>query len=153
VFGIGWTEFIVIALVVLVFVGPRNLPPLLRKLGSIMTEFKAASRELRDQIDAEVKDLDISPRKMARDIEKQVLEEVGKPYEELRQADRELRKDLKRTEREIHGDLAVKEVRYDPRLVGAVADDGPGDGEGGTSAAAPAPAPDGVDGGGGEVER
>ena len=108
-FGIGWTELIVIALVVLVFVGPKNLPPLLRKVGGIMAELKSASRELRNQIDAEVADLDISPKKMAREIEEDLLKAASDPYEELRQAEREIREDLKKTDREITEDLRKTE--------------------------------------------
>jgi sec-independent protein translocase protein TatB len=101
VFGIGWTELIVIVLVLLVFVGPRNLPPLLRKVGGIMAELKAASRDLRNQIEVEVKELDINPKQMARQIEKDLLKEVSDPYEEMRRADREIRDGLGETRREV----------------------------------------------------
>ena len=55
-FGIGWTEAIFIVLILLVFVGPKHLPGMMRKLGRIVSELQSASRELRTQIDLETRD-------------------------------------------------------------------------------------------------
>jgi sec-independent protein translocase protein TatB len=106
VFGIGWTEFIVIALVLLIFVGPKNLPPLLRKVGGIMAEFKSASRELRNQLDVEVKALDLDQARTAiEDFGKDALEEAARPYEELKKADREIKKGMLEAHEEIRKDV------------------------------------------------
>lgn len=48
-FGIGVPELVLIAIVALVVVGPRNLPGTLRAVGSAIREFRKVSRELRDQ--------------------------------------------------------------------------------------------------------
>ena len=53
-FGIGWTEFIVVALVLLIFVGPKHLPGMLKKFVEIVGELKSASREFRSQIEEEM---------------------------------------------------------------------------------------------------
>ena len=92
-FGIGWTEFIVIALFLLVFVGPKHLPGLLRKLGRITAELRSASRELRNQISIEVDDIE-SPSQIARDVGQAALDSVNAEYEDVRAADAELRKEL-----------------------------------------------------------
>ena len=63
--GIGWTEFILIAVVLLIIVGPKHLPAMFRKLGKITAEFRAASRELRNQIALEDEELE-SPREIMR---------------------------------------------------------------------------------------
>ena len=106
-FGIGWTEFIVIALVLMVFVGPKNLPPLLRKVGGIMAEFKSASRELRNQLDVEVKALELDQAKSAiKDFGKDALEEATRPYEELKKADREFKKGMLDAHAEIRKDVS-----------------------------------------------
>jgi Tat protein translocase TatB subunit len=65
VFGIGWTEFIVIALVLLIFVGPRQLPVVLRKAGQIIGDLKGASRDLKTQLDNEIRDIEDDLRKAA----------------------------------------------------------------------------------------
>lgn len=94
-FGIGWTEFILIAVVLLIIVGPKHLPALFRKLGRITAEFRSASRELRNQIELEAEDLQ-SPREIARELERDVLRKVNEPYAELAEQDRQLRRDLER---------------------------------------------------------
>ncbi len=48
-FGIGVPELILIALVALLVVGPKNLPVTLRAIGRGIREFQRASRELRTQ--------------------------------------------------------------------------------------------------------
>lgn len=48
-FGIGISELILIAVVALVVVGPKNLPTTLRAVGRAIREFQRASRELREQ--------------------------------------------------------------------------------------------------------
>ncbi len=107
-FGIGWTEFIVVALVLMIFVGPKNLPPLLRKVGGIMAEFKSASRELRNQLDVEVKALELDQAKSAiKDFGKDALEEVTRPYEELKKADHEIKKNMLDAHEEIRKDVSL----------------------------------------------
>jgi len=49
-FGIGFGELMVIAVVVLIAVGPRRLPTLMKSLGRAMREFRKATRELRSQV-------------------------------------------------------------------------------------------------------
>lgn len=105
-FGIGWTEFIVIALVLLIFVGPKNLPPLLRKVGGVLAEFKSASRELRNQLDVEVKALELDKAREAVDnFKKDALGEVNRPYEELKKADREFKRGMIEAQDEIRKDV------------------------------------------------
>ncbi len=48
-FGIGIPELVMIAIVALVVVGPKNLPNTLRAVGRAIREFQRASRELREQ--------------------------------------------------------------------------------------------------------
>ena len=48
-FGIGVPELILIAIVTLVVVGPRNLPGTLRAIGAAIREFRKVSRDLREQ--------------------------------------------------------------------------------------------------------
>ena len=88
-FDIGWTEFILIALVILIFVGPKHLPEMMRRVGRVLAEIRAASRDLRNQIEVEGLDLE-SPSKIARDI----VEDAVSPYDEVRKAEKEARREL-----------------------------------------------------------
>ena len=49
--GIGWGEMLVIAIVALVVVGPKELPGMLRNLGRMMGSVRRMSNEFRREID------------------------------------------------------------------------------------------------------
>ena len=52
---IGIPEMIIIAVVALIFFGPRKLPELGRSLGKSLSEFKRASNDLRSSLDEEIR--------------------------------------------------------------------------------------------------
>lgn len=83
--GIGWTEFIVIALVLLLFVGPQKLPELLSKIGYVVSQLRTASRDLRNQIDVEIADL----QQVKSEITDEMLAHTDKLYSEARVFDDE----------------------------------------------------------------
>ena len=49
-FGIGLGEFVIVAIVLLIAVGPKSMPKLMRAVGKGVREFRAATRELRNQV-------------------------------------------------------------------------------------------------------
>ena len=122
-FGIGWTEFIVIALAFLIFLGPKEIPRVFNKLGRLMRELNAASRELRNQLEVEVRDIP-TPQKLADEISAELEEAAAEPYEEMRKLDEQLKRDV--------GDLEAEPlagpVPPDGGKSAAIAD---GDGAGG----------------------
>jgi sec-independent protein translocase protein TatB len=48
-FGIGFGELVVIGALLLIAVGPRRMPMMMKSIGRAMREFKRATRELRAQ--------------------------------------------------------------------------------------------------------
>lgn len=48
-FGIGFSEMVLIAIVLIIAVGPNKLPTMLKAIGKAMREFRRATRELRAQ--------------------------------------------------------------------------------------------------------
>jgi len=50
VFGLGFWELVVIAVVALLFIGPEKMPNFFRALGRATREFQRASRELRENL-------------------------------------------------------------------------------------------------------
>ena len=52
---IGVPEMIIIAVVALIFFGPRKLPELGRSLGKSLAEFKRASNDLKNSLDDEIR--------------------------------------------------------------------------------------------------
>ncbi len=57
-FGIGMQELIVILVIALLVVGPKKLPELARALGRGFAEFKRATNDVRQTLDAELRQLD-----------------------------------------------------------------------------------------------
>ena len=99
-FGIGWTEFVVIAFVLLIFVGPRHLPGMLRKVGQVIGELKSASRELRNQVSDEMREIqddigDItSPKSVIKNAVNDLTYDIRSPYEDAKQVKDDMREEI-----------------------------------------------------------
>lgn len=66
-FGLGSTEILVILFIVLLLFGAKKLPELARGLGKSMNEFKKASAELEQEVNAETPETPETPAKPAND--------------------------------------------------------------------------------------
>jgi sec-independent protein translocase protein TatB len=96
-FDISWTEFLLIGIVALVVIGPKELPTVMRTLGQWTRKLRGMASEFQNQFheamrEAELSDLKKEVDDMARDIksydplkpvreEVQSLGEVGKDFE------------------------------------------------------------------------
>ena len=74
-FGIGLPEMIVIAVVALLFIGPKNLPGVLRSVGRGLVQLKRATNDVRttvqDEMDQIERDIDLKDvREAADDLKK-----------------------------------------------------------------------------------
>ena len=89
--GLGWGEITLIAALLLVFVGPADLPKLLRFLGRSYGKLRRSSDDLRrtftlevDRVDAEARAEEIQRRREAliarRKEESERIKEVGGPF-------------------------------------------------------------------------
>lgn len=54
-FGIGMSELLVIFIIGLVVIGPKQLPEVARTLGKLFAQFKRTTNDLREQVDREVR--------------------------------------------------------------------------------------------------
>lgn len=56
--GLGGWEILLILMVLLIFFGAKKIPELAKGLGKGIKEFKNATKEIKDEIEEGVKDLD-----------------------------------------------------------------------------------------------
>ncbi len=69
-FDIGWSELLLVAVLAIIFVGPKDLPRLMRTLGQYTAKMRAMAREFQNSFED-----------MARETE---LDELRKQVAELR---------------------------------------------------------------------
>lgn len=48
--GLGWTEFLIIALFIIIFFGAKKIPEIARGMGKGIREFKDATKEIKNEI-------------------------------------------------------------------------------------------------------
>lgn len=56
---IGWSELLVIAIVLIVVVGPKDLPPMLRAFGKMTSNLRKMAGEFRSQFDEALREADL----------------------------------------------------------------------------------------------
>lgn len=70
-FDIGWTEMLVIAIVMIVVVGPKDLPRMLRTFGKATSKMRSMAGEFRKQFDEALKEAELEDVKtLASDMRK-----------------------------------------------------------------------------------
>lgn len=97
--NIGWTEFVVILAIALIFFGPRRLPTIAQSLGKAMREFQKALNEVKREVaqadrqasqaksyvksilppPPSLHDIPTSPAPVPEDAEPEVTTEAPKP--------------------------------------------------------------------------
>ena len=59
-FDIGWSELVVIGVVALVVIGPKELPGVLRTLGQMMAKVRRMAGEFRGQFDEAMREAELA---------------------------------------------------------------------------------------------
>lgn len=93
-FGIGFTELIIILIVALLVVGPERLPELARQLGTIVRDLRRMYNNLRadlgpdfDEIEQGIRDLRaLNPREQVRSYGRSLLDDLSKDAPEIKEA-------------------------------------------------------------------
>lgn len=80
-FGIGSTELMLIAVVALIVIGPRDLPKVLRTVGQVMTKVRAMAREFQGHIEDAAKDVGLDDLK--KDISKATNFDVNETLSDI----------------------------------------------------------------------
>ncbi|MBP1887001.1 Sec-independent protein translocase protein TatB [Sinorhizobium mexicanum] len=97
-FDIGWTELVVIAIVLIVVVGPKDLPPMLRAFGRMTSKMRGMAADFRHQFDEALREADLDEvRKTLSDAQSlnptAALRDAMNP---LRQLGNEIKSDLQK---------------------------------------------------------
>lgn len=98
---IGWTELVVIAIVLIIVVGPKDLPPMLRAFGRMTSKMRGMASDFRRQFDEALREADLDDvRKTISDAQSlnptAALRDAMNP---LRQLGNEIKSDLQRRPR------------------------------------------------------
>ena len=67
-FGIGWTELLIIAIVAMVVVGPKDLPRLMRTFGHYAGKLCRVANELKQQVDEAMREVELVEVRKAVEI-------------------------------------------------------------------------------------
>ncbi len=87
-FGLGVPELIVIFVIALLVFGPKKLPDLGKSIGRAMAEFRKASQDFQETVQAEMKEVEKTAGvDELRQIEKTVREEISIEEEKEKQED------------------------------------------------------------------
>ncbi len=75
-FDVGFTELLLIAVVTLIFVGPKDLPKVARYIISFVRELKGVAAKVREQVDEVVEQSGVNEIKTAT---RTIIDLEGKP--------------------------------------------------------------------------
>lgn len=95
-FDIGWTEMLVIAVVAIVVVGPKDLPQLLRTVGGFVTKARRMAGDFQKQVNEVMRETELAEvqKEVAQIGKLDPLKDVRKSFEPITRAGEELTRDL-----------------------------------------------------------
>ncbi len=100
-FDIGWTELLVIAVVLIVVVGPKDLPPMLRAFGKMTARARKVAGEFRAQFDEALREAELDDvRRTISDAQQlNPVNSLREAMNPLRQMGNEIKADLQNATR------------------------------------------------------
>lgn len=95
---VGWSEILVVAIVLILVVGPKELPGMLRNFGRAMTKLRAMANEFRGQFEEALKEADLDDvRKGLASAQKlNPVNTLRDAIDPLRQMGQEIKSDLQK---------------------------------------------------------
>ena len=108
-FGIGFTELIIILIVALLVVGPDRLPELARQLGTVVRDLRHMYNNLRSDLGPEFDEIEqglrelrsLDPRQQVRDYSRALLDDLSTDAPEVTRIAYTSRADLEAASREL----------------------------------------------------
>ena len=95
---VGWTEILVIAIVLIIVVGPKDLPQMLRTFGRMVSKMRGMASDFRQQFDEALREADLDDvRKTIGEAQKlNPLNTIREAVNPLRQVGDDIRSDLQK---------------------------------------------------------
>lgn len=96
---VGWTEILVIAIVLIIVVGPKDLPQMLRTFGRMMSKMRGMASDFRQQFDEALREADLEDvKKTIGEAQKlNPLNTIRDAVNPLRQMGNDIKADLQKT--------------------------------------------------------
>ncbi len=112
-FDISWTEFLLIGIVALVVIGPKELPAVMRTIGQWTRKIRDMAADFQRQFEREMREAEFADlKKQVGDIEKDI-----KSYDPLK----DVRSDVEAIGKDLETSLEQKPAPADTETVGAAA--------------------------------
>ena len=99
-FDIGWPELLVVAIVLIIVVGPKDLPPMLRAFGRTTKKLRGMASEFRGQFDDALREAELDDVKKTFDDARKL-----NPMQTIRDAVNPLKDSMKDSAKTIRSDL------------------------------------------------
>lgn len=98
-FDIGWSELLIIAIVMIVVVGPKDLPKMLRAFGKATARMRATANEFKQQFDEALKEAELEDVKDIIDETRKLdpRSKITQVFDPIRSAGDDLRAGLQST--------------------------------------------------------
>lgn len=83
-FDIGWTELLIVAMIALLIIGPRELPRMLRTLGNGMSKIRRMASEFQGQFNDALREAELDElRKQAEKLSSDMSSAASNPLEKV----------------------------------------------------------------------
>lgn len=132
-FDISWSELLILGVVTLIFVGPKELPVFLRTIGRYAGMVKRQAGEFRAQFDEAMRDAELDQLKKEFETAR---DDVSKTF---RDTEKSVEKELADAEREFNKEAASSTLSAEPDPFATDADAGSKPDAGGEQPSPPAP--------------
>lgn len=106
---VGWTEILVIAIVLIIVVGPKDLPQMLRTFGRMVSKMRGMASDFRQQFDEALREADLEDvKKTIGEAQKlNPLNTIRDAVNPLRQMGNDIKADLQKTTSSVSSSSSV----------------------------------------------
>ncbi len=107
-FDIGWTELIIIGIVALIVIGPRELPRTLRTLGQMMTKVRRMAAEFQGQFNEAIREAELDELRKEAEKLTNIKNPLGENFDPLGQVKTEIQSAVEGKEKSAPGSVATE---------------------------------------------